>query len=377
MFSKRIDLFTLFGFPIRLDLSWLVIAVLVTWTLAGGLFPARYEGLEEATYWVMGAAGALGLFLSILLHELGHMLVAREFGIPIRGITLFIFGGVAEMDDEPPSARAEFYVAVAGPAVSVGIAGVLFGVLSTGGEGALPTAARGVVQYLAMINGLVVGFNLVPAFPLDGGRVLRSALWHWKGSLRWATRITSQIGSGFGLVMIGLGLFSLLSGNVVGGIWWALIGMFLRNAAQMAYQQLLLRRALEGEPVRKFMKTDPVTVPADATLEDLVENYVYRHHFKLYPVVRNGDLVGCITTRQVREVPKDEWAARTAGDLAVSCSDNNSIGPDRDAMDALSTMNRADVSRLLVVENGDLEGVLALKDLMRFLSLKVELEEAA
>lgn len=375
MFGKRYDLFTLFGFKIRIDLSWFIIAILITWSLAEGFFPFYYEGLSSATYWWMGAAGALGLFGSIVLHELSHAVVARRYGLRMKGITLFIFGGVAEMQDEPPSPKVEFMVAIAGPIASILIGAAFFGLYRIGQFTGWPGAANGVLAYLAIINVVLVGFNLVPAFPLDGGRVLRSVLWHWKNNLRWATRVTTQFGSGFGIALIVLGLFSVISGNFLGGMWWFLIGMFLRGAAQMSYQQVLLRQALEGEPVSRFMKPEPVTVPAHISLQELVDDYIYKHHFKMFPVVDDGKLRGSISTRQVKGVPREEWARQTVETLVEPCSQENTVRPETDAMKALEKLNQTGASRLLVVDGTRLVGIIALKDLMKFLSLKVELEE--
>jgi len=376
MFGKTIDLFSIFGFKIRLDLSWFVVAVLITWSLAVGYFPRAYEDLSPGAYWAMGALGALGLFASVIAHELSHATVARRFGVEMRGITLFIFGGVAEMTQEPPSPKVEFWIAVAGPIASFVVGGLLF---AAGAVLALPTAAAAVIGYLAVINVVLAVFNLIPAFPLDGGRILRSILWHWKSSLRWATRITSGIGAGFGYLLIGLGVLQLVVGGMqafVGAMWMALIGLFLRGAAQMSYQQLLLRRVLEGEPVSRFMVTEPVTVPRHISVAELVEEYIYRHHFKLYPVVEDGRLVGCVTTRQVKELPREEWERTTVGALADQCSPDNSVGPDEDAMEVLSRMSRNRSSRMLVVQDGRLVGIVSLKDLLEFFSLKIELEAA-
>lgn len=376
MFGKTFDLFTIFGFKIRLDLSWFVVAVLITWSLASGVFPQLSPGLANTVYWTMGVAGALLLFGSVVAHELSHALIARRFGVEMKGITLFIFGGVAEMTDEPPSPKAEFWVAVAGPIASLVVAAVFFAFVSTA---ELSVAVRGVVGYLAGINVILALFNLIPAFPLDGGRILRSALWQWKGSLRWATRVTSAIGSGFGFVLIALGVLQLVFGGadaLVSAMWLALIGLFLRGAAQMSYQQLLLRRVLEGEPVRRFMHPDPVTVPRHVSVEELVSDYVYRHHYKLYPVVDGGRLVGCVTTRQVKGLPREEWARTSVGALAGECTEENAISPDADAMEALSRMSRGRASRLMVVDDGRLVGIITLKDLLEFFSLKIELEAA-
>jgi Zn-dependent protease/CBS domain-containing protein len=320
--------------------------------------------------------GAIGLFLSIILHEFSHSLVAKRQGLPMKGITLFIFGGVAEMGEEPPSPKSEFLMSVAGPIASILIAGVFYGVFHLGINGGWPEALNGTIGYLAFINLILAGFNLIPAFPLDGGRILRSGLWAYKGNLRWATRISSAIGSGFGIFLIIMGVFQVLAGNFVGGMWWFLIGMFVQSAAKSSYKQVLVRRALEGEPVRRFMKTDPLTVQPPVSVQELVEDYIYEHHYKLFPVVRDtNDLVGCVSTSQVKEVPKEERATKKVGDIMIPCSPDNTIEPDADAMKALSLMHRTGGSRLVVVDDGKLAGIITLKDLAKFLSLKIELEE--
>jgi Zn-dependent protease/CBS domain-containing protein len=376
MFGKRIELFRLFGFAVRVDPSWLVLAVLITWSYATQVFPAVHGGLAPRTYWAMGAAMALGLFASIVLHELAHSLVARHYGMEMRGITLFVFGGVAEMTDEPPSPEAEFMMAVAGPAASLFIAGSLLLLWVWAGMSRWPPPVTIVAGQLAFLNGTLALFNAVPAFPLDGGRVLRAALWHWKKDLRWATRMAARMGSLFGAVLIALGLVWVIGGQVAAGIWSALIGFFVRAAAQMSYQQLLLRRTLEGEPVRRFMRADPVVVPRAISLRRLVEDFVYRHHHKLFPVVDGDRLVGCITTGRLKQVPPEEWDRQSVGAVAEPCGPENTVSPDTDAMEALSLMNRSRASRLMVVEEGRLVGILTLKDLLQFFSLKMELEGA-
>jgi CBS domain-containing protein len=236
-----------------------------------------------------------------------------------------------------------------------------------------------VLFYLAFLNGSLALFNLVPAFPLDGGRILRSILWGWKGSLRWATRVSAGIGGGFGLLLIALGVLAAVfsPGGLYAGIWLFLLGLFVRNAATMSYQQLLLRRALTGEPVSRFMHPDPVTVPRSISIAELVQDYIYRHHFKMFPVVDDsGRLLGCVNTRQVRQLPREEWDRQTVGALAERCGPENTVGSNADAMEALSRMSRTGASRLMVVEGDRLLGILTLKDLLRFFSLKMELEES-
>ena len=375
MFGQRIKIFSLLGFEVRVDLSWIVLAVLVTWSLARGVFPDYFENLSERTYWFMGAAGALGLFLSIIFHELSHSLIARKFGISMKGITLFIFGGVAEMTEEAPDAKAEFWMAIVGPASSILLGAMIFAIWRYGESAGWPVPAVGVLFYLAWINVALAVFNLIPAFPLDGGRLLRAVLWGFRKNLQWATRITSRLGSGFGILLIALGLYSIIQGQFIGGIWWFLIGMFVRSAAQTSYQQLLTRKALEGEMVSRFMVTNPVTVPPATSLQQLVDHYIYRHHFKMYPIVEDGRLTGCVTLRQLKEVPHDQWDRVTVREVARPCSPAMNIPPDTDALQALSIMNRTGSSRLMVVEGDRLVGIIALKDLLQFLSLKLSLEE--
>ncbi len=375
MFGKSIKLFKLFGFEVKIDLSWVIIAILIAWSLSIGFFPSHYKNLSAQVYWSMGIIGALGLFLSVIFHEMCHSLVARRYGIQMKGITLFIFGGVAEMGEEPHSPRAEFAMAIAGPLSSIMIALVAYGIYAFGRARGWVVPVLGVIHYLSMINGLLAAFNLIPAFPLDGGRVLRSALWGLKGNIRWATRVSSWIGEAFGILLIVLGVLAVVKGNFIGGMWWFLIGMFLRNAAKMSYRQLTVRKALEGEPIRRFMEPNPITVPPSLSVEQLVEDYIYKYHFKMFPVVDSERLMGCVTTKQVREIPREEWSRRTVGELASECSMENIIEPGVDAIKALSIMSRSGNSRLLVVEKGRLLGVITLKDLMKFLALKVELED--
>jgi Zn-dependent protease/CBS domain-containing protein len=373
MFGKSYPLFRLFGFEVRADLSWLVLAALITWSLAAGVFPTYIKGLTTVTYWWMGVVGTLALFASIILHELSHSLVARSHGLPMKGITLFIFGGVAQMEEEPPSPGTEFLMAIAGPVASIVVGGACLGLGALGSGLRWPIPALGVIDYLGWINLVLAGFNLLPAFPLDGGRVLRSILWKVKSDLRWATRIASMAGSGFGFLLIFLGVVSMFRGALIGGLWWLLIGMFLNSAAQMSYRQLLTRRALEGEPVSRFMRRDPVTVPRSISIQELVDEYIYTHHYKMFPVVDGERLVGCVTTAEVKAVPRDEWARHTVGEIAQPCTEDNTLHPDADATHALALMHQSGLSRVLITEDGHLAGVLSLKDLMRFMALKLDL----
>lgn len=374
MFRARLTLFRIAGIAIRIDASWLILAVLVTWSLAAGVFPRQYEGLPRNVYWTMGALGALGLFASILFHEISHAIVARRRGVKMNGITLFIFGGVAEMESEPEDARTELLTAIAGPIATVVLIAVLAPLAALAEMQQWPIPARGIVWYLAVINVILLVFNLIPAFPLDGGRVLRAALWMRRGNVRSATRTASSIGSAFALVLIILGVVRFIGGDFIGGMWSFLIGSFLRTAASGAYQQTLLRESLRGVPVRQFMKEELVTVPREIPVRELVEDYFYKHHYRMFPVLANGQLSGCVTSRDVAKVPRDQWDSQTVGAIAEPCNPAATVAANDDAVDALGRMHRTGQSRLLVMDGDRLAGILTLKDLLRFLALKVELE---
>ncbi len=375
MLRHRLTLFHLLGFAVRVDASWLLLAIFITWSLARGFFPYYVPGHEPAAYWGMAAVAALGLFVSIILHEFSHSLVARRFGLPIEGITLFIFGGVAEMADEPPSPKSEFLMAVAGPLASLGVAAVAYVAHALLVPAQQMPAASGVLFYLAVINLVLAVFNLFPAFPLDGGRMLRATLWHLKGNLRTATRIAARVGRLFGFWLIALGILSALTGNLLGGVWWFLIGLFIMQGAAGSYQQVLLRQVLRGERVRRFMTTEPTAVPQEITVERFVADYVYRHYYKFYPVLDGTRAVGCIHTAQVKALPREAWERTTVGEVMQPIGDDNSIGADADAMDALAKMHRTGASRLMVLDPREhLAGLIALKDLLQFFQLKVDLQ---
>ena len=374
MFFYRARLFSLFGFDVYVDASWLLLAVLIAWSLAVGVFPSIDPGLTSAAYWSMAVVATVGLLFSIVFHEMSHAAVAQGFGMPIRGITLFIFGGVAEMHSEPTSALSEFLMALAGPVASA-VLGLLFFLLFgfvANSQG--PTAIAGVLWYLSYLNWTLAVFNLVPAFPLDGGRMLRAALWGWRKDLIWATSIAASAGNIFGILLIVLGLIEVLRGDFVGGIWLSLIGLFLRGAASATYEQTLARQILAGHPVSRFMNRRPITVSPELSVRELVQDYVYRHHHKVLPVVRDGQLLGCVTTKQVSEVGEDQWGRRTVAEIMEPCSEDNTISPETDALEAMTKMQRTGRSPLLVVDRGQLVGILSLRDLLEFLTLKLQFE---
>ena len=375
MFGQTANLFELFGFRVRVDLSWVLLAALVAWSLATGYFPTVAPGLAVATYWWMGIAGVIMLMFSLVFHELSHSLVARRYGLPIGGITLFVFGGVAEMEDEPGSPKAEFLMAIAGPLASFLLAAVAYALSAWGDSGALPIPVAAVLHYLALLNFVLGAFNLIPAFPLDGGRMLRAALWHFKGSSRAATRIAARIGGYFGFALIAIGILNAFQGDLVGGLWMGLIGLFLRGAANASLMQSVVTRGLHGERIERFMTPNPSTVPPSIALRELVDRYIYRDRHEAYPVVdENGRLAGIVTVHDVRAQPREEWDAITVGQIATEPGPDNTIDARADATRALALMQKGRLGRLMVTRDGRLVGIVALKDMMRLFALRMDLE---
>lgn len=375
--GKRWTLLRLFGFEVRFDITWLMLVALVVWTLSAGYFPSLYQDLSMRTYIWMGVLAALGLIASLVIHELSHSLVARRFGMNIRGITLFMLGGAAEMAEEPPTPRAEFLMAAAGPAASLVLAAVFYLAATAFSQTDLPAPFLGIITYLAGINVILALFNLVPAFPLDGGRLLRAVLWAMRGDIRWATRIAANLGGGFGIALILLGIYSIFVGNFVSGMWAFLIGLFVRAAAASSYQQLVAREVLGGITVANVMTRNPVTVAPGVSVADLVENYLLGHNLKLVPVVADGRVSGIVDVRAAKSVPRERWDQRRVAEIATPLAQENTIRPDAGAHAALELMQRTGQSRLLVLDGDRLVGIVSLKDMLRILGLRIDLESAA
>ena len=373
MFSHRFKLFALFGFQVWVDASWFLIGALITWTLAGAVFPGALPGLATATYWWMGIAATIGLLFSIVFHETAHSLVARRYGIEIHGITLFIFGGVAQMAGEPGSARAEFLMALAGPVSSLMLAAALFLLSGLIEDWDGPQTIAEIAWYLGSLNAMLGIFNLVPAFPLDGGRMLRAALWGWRQDIGWATRIAARAGDAFGLVLIVFGIFEILRGNLIGGVWQLLIGMFLRAAAAASYHQTMTQRLLADVSVAQVMTPDPIAVPPDLTVADFVDDYVYRYHHREFPVARAGVLLGKIGTTQVAALDRALWSLTEVAAAAVACTPADTVSPETGVLKAIAQMSGSGRGRLFVVRDGQLIGVISQRDLMELLTTKLEL----
>jgi Zn-dependent protease/predicted transcriptional regulator len=372
MFTYRVRLLRLFGFDVFIDASWVLLALLIVWSLAVGVFPAAAPRLKPVAYLWMGLVAAAGLFASIVFHEMCHSMVGRRFGMPIRGITLFIFGGVAEMSDEPTSAGREFLMALAGPAASA-VLGVVLLFAAGLASPLAPRPAIAVLSYLGTINLVLAGFNLIPAFPLDGGRMLRAALWGWRKDIVWASRVASVAGQMLAIVLMAFGLVQIFLGGFVGGLWLGLIGLFLHGASAASYRQVLARQALKGQQISQFMTTPPVAASADISVQTFVDEFIYRHHHKRFPVVERGDLVGCVSTTEIAELDRSSWSEQTVGEVMRPCGPDDVATPGSDALEALAKIQRSG-GPLMVAEGRRLIGVLSLRDLMKVLTLKFEFE---
>jgi Zn-dependent protease/predicted transcriptional regulator len=353
-----------FGIELGINWSWLVVFVLITWSLASGILPAENPGLSDTAYVVMAIVAALAFFASLVAHEYGHALVARREGMEIEGITLWLFGGVAKFKGMFPSAGAEFRIAIAGPLVSLAL-GVLF-VLVAAAAG-LPDAVDGVVAWLGYINLALLVFNLLPALPLDGGRVLRSVLWHVRGDFRSATRLAAGIGRGFGYLFIAGGVLLFVVANAFSGAWLAFIGFFLLQAASGEARYVATREALAGLRVRDLMVREPVTIDAGSSIGRAMDDVVWSRRFTTYPVVADGRVLGLLPFRRLAEVPRAEWDERTVREVVVPLEDVPVLAEGDEAIDALVELAESDVRRGLVLDEGELAGIVSITDLARAL----------
>lgn len=357
------------GIPIELNPSWFLILALVVWSLAAEVFPVWQPGLSAPVYWLAALVSALVLFGSLLLHEMAHSLVSRRYGIEVKRITLFLFGGVSESPEEMPSPKAEFWIAIVGPLTSFALAGLYFALGWVVERAGGPVAASSALGWLGVINAGLALFNLVPGFPLDGGRVLRAAVWAATHDLRKATRWASYGGKAFAMVLIGIGVSRLLAGNWFGGLWLGFLGWLLFQAAQGSYTQLKLKQALGTVPVGQLMSRDVEVLPPEATLREAVEQHFMRHGYGGYPVVdADGRLRGLLTRAQVKAVPADQWDAVTAEAAMVPVERMPVLAPGEAVGDRLETLLGEGLGRLPVVEDGRLVGLLSGSDVIRYLS---------
>lgn len=354
------------GVEVGVNWSWLVVFALITWSLASGVFPSQDPGHASGTYVAMAVIAALLFFASLLAHELGHAITARREGMELDGITLWLFGGVARFKGTFPSAGAELRIALAGPAVSL-VIGVACSVLAW--ALALPSGVDGVLAWLGYVNLILLVFNLLPALPLDGGRVLRAALWHARGDFAWATTIAAAIGRGFGYLLIAAGIFMFIFQGAFGGAWLAFIGWFLLQAAGAEQRHLVARQALRGLRVRDLMTPDPVTVPATYSVGRFMDEVAWQRRHTTYPVLEDGQVVGLLAFRCLSSIPRDAWDARSVRECMIPLDRVPRFRPDAAAVDALLELSATSVNRGIVLDDGRLAGILSAADLARALEV--------
>jgi Zn-dependent protease len=361
-----------FGFRIRVDYSWFFVFALVTWTFAAWEFPNQLPGLDRPVYLLMGIVGALLLFLSVVLHELAHSVVARARGIPVEGITLFIFGGVAEMRMEARRPVDEFLLTVVGPLSSLGLAAAFLGLASLAGLAELPAAAT-VAGTLSVLNLVLAVFNLIPAFPLDGGRILRSVLWRLTGDLSLATRWATLIGRGFGWLLIMAGLYLFLQGYALSGAWGVLLGWFLTSAATSAARQDRLRQALTGVAVERVMRQGTAVVPAELSVAELVDRYFLNTSLRACAVARGGQIIGLVTTGDVGGVDAVERSATPVFEIMRPIAEIPAVEHDVPVLEVLARLRGGREDRVLVIREGEFQGVLTVQDVAAWIERAREL----
>jgi Zn-dependent protease len=368
--EARVKLGRIWGIPIGLHPSWFLIFGLVTWSLALGFFPQEYPDLPTAAYWLLGIVTSLLFFGSVLVHELGHALLALRNRIPVRSITLFIFGGVAQIEQEPSSPGVEFRVAIAGPLASLGLF-FIFGGLWLVDQGVSVLAAPSI--WLARINFMLAAFNMIPGFPLDGGRVLRALLWRFTGSFHRATRVAASAGQLVALGFIGLGVFSIFGGALYNGVWLAFIGWFLQNAAASSQASSNMQESLRGITVGQVMSRNCSKVPSLLPLSQLVEEQVLNGAQRCFFVSDNGHLRGLLTLREISAVPRRKWGFVTAEQAMVPFERLSRVEPDTELMTALQMMDGANVAQVPVVEGDEVVGTLSREQVLHYVRLRAEL----
>jgi Zn-dependent protease/CBS domain-containing protein len=378
-------LFRIAGIDIGIHYTWIFIFILISWSLAAGIFPNLTQDQSPAIYWMMGIITALLLFVSVLLHELAHSLVAKARGMGVSSITLFIFGGVSNLEEEPEKPRTEFAMAIVGPLTSLVLGGIFFGVsiflmgkiisyneLFSNTVTNNYTSIESVIGYLAWINVLLGIFNLLPGFPLDGGRVLRSILWGSTRSLIKATNIAGRVGQFFGWALIAYGLFEALSGNFLGGLWIAFIGWFLNTTADASRKEITLRERLSHIKVRELMNPDIVTIRPETTVEEMVMNIFRKQHGRAVPVCQDGRLVGIATITDVKKIPQDKWAATPVKQM-MTTGPLYTVSPEDNLNTALGLIAQHDINQVLIKEQDRCAGMLSRADIIHLIQMSQEL----
>jgi Zn-dependent protease/predicted transcriptional regulator len=366
---RSIGRFKVAGITIGFDYSWFIIFAVVLLALAGGYFPRYYPGYQVQTYWIAGFIATLFFFASVVMHELAHSLMAIRSGINIKEITLFIFGGVSRISEEPKNPATELKIALVGPLSSFALAAVFWAIMSLFKNFQF-VLLTGVFYYLAWINLALGIFNLIPGFPLDGGRVFRAIFWWKTGSLSRATRVAADMGKGFATALMVLGGLQIFLGDLVGGLWFIFIGMFLRGMSQRGYEEVVIRKTLENVPVQDMMTREVITVPADLTLDQLFHQYFLHYPYRGFPVKDNGQVLGLITLAKIKDIPPAEYPVLTVKEFMIPRTKEIMITPGITLDEAMKKMTLANFDRLLVMRQDELVGIITQSTLRRFVEIQ-------
>ncbi|MCR9087798.1 MAG: site-2 protease family protein [Rhodobacteraceae bacterium] len=369
MWGRPIRITRLAGFDIKIDASWLLIAGLITWSLSTGYFPQILPDAQNAVHVTAAIIAMVGLFLSLILHELAHSVMARLHGLNIAGITLFLFGGVAELETEPDDPTVEIRVAIVGPITSLALAGVFWLSMALAATLALAPVVTAVLAYLAIINLVLALFNLVPAFPLDGGRVFRAVIWRRCGDLLVATRRATDVSAYFAWGLIVLGLVAAFNAGLGAGLWPILVGLFLLAIGKASYRQAEMKQLFSGRCVADLMTRNVTTLRPDQTLADAVNHVFLAAGVSFAPVVAHDVLLGYVDLHTIRRIDRDHWATTIVEDVAESISADNSVAPNLSAQKLLEKISQSGRRKFLVVEAGVLRGVVTLSDVSKHLDI--------
>ncbi len=367
--ASRIPLFRISGIQVNLDYSWFVIFALVTWSLSAGYFPLHSDEMSSTERWMAGLVTSLLFFFSIVLHEMAHSLVALRAGLSIKAITLYIFGGASHLDTEPKTPRTEFTIAIAGPVASLTLGVLLHAARIMMAHGRASTAAA-VLYFLTWINLSIGIFNLVPGFPLDGGRILRAVAWWKTGSPEYSIKLSTDMGKGFSLALMALGLVYSFTRSVIEGVWLVIIGFFLRNMAYTAMEGFSIKHALGEMTVLNAMNRNLVRVEPDVPVNRLVREYLRTHPHSEFPVEENERFIGTVSLEEIIPLTEEERKRLHVRDIMVPLSAENGITPETSLSEAFRRMKKLEISRLLVFEDGKVAGILSSKGVIRLLELR-------
>ncbi len=363
--KNQIRMGKVFDVPLTFDFSWFVILFFLTWILAGSYFPKQYKGWDAAWYWIVGGATSLLFFFSVLLHEIGHSYVARKYNYNVRQIKLFIFGGISEITQEPKKASEEFFIAAAGPIVTFILAGIFYGLAYLTKSNIYLFA---LFHYLGVINLILGIFNLIPGFPLDGGRIFRAIVWGINKDFKRATHIAASIGRVFGFIFVAIGVLEMMAGLWVDGLWIAFVGWFLESAAFSQIQRQEITKLLAGHTVEDALSKAYGLVPDDTTIAEFIENELLIRHRRFFIVEHKGENIGLLTIHDVQKVPKHLWETTTVKEIMKPLSEVKTVDVNMPLVDALKEMDEEGVNQLPVVEDGEIVGVLTRESLISLLT---------